>query len=286
MSELFNLGDLVNPAGDPNAVAYIDLRDPDHPREYTHGDVNTQAKAVARNLTKRSFPKGASIGILSWNRADAKIALVFVDESHREQVRDSIPVINFDSTGSDGFAANLDFGEFETHRPETDEIAEILYTSGSTGRPKGVPLSHNGQLWMMQLNGTQFRSDQVRNIVAQPLFHMAGLFAPKRAILGHSLLVILPGFHARQYIETAAKYKITSIGGVPTLLARIIKEVDLLDGLDMSSIKQIGLGSAPLTLSLLEKISAAFPQAAINHGYGSTESKRRRCCFDCRWRSC
>lgn len=131
---------------------------------------------------------------------------------------------------------------------------------------------HNGQIWTMRLPQRLGGNAESRFLIAQRLFHMAGLFAPKGAVLLHGKLAILPGFEPRQYIETASRYRVTSIGGVPTLLARIIKEVDLLQTLDLSSIKTIVLGSAPLTAALHQKIQAAFPHAYLAHGYGSTEA--------------
>ena len=111
-----------------------------------------------------------------------------------------------------------------------------------------------------------------RYIVVQPMFHMAGLGAPKRVIRQHASLVILNQFKPRQFLEVLSRYRITQIQAVPTLLAKLIKETDLLESLDLSALGQISLGSAPLTQALLDKIKAAFPQARTSHGYGSTEA--------------
>lgn len=306
MTTPFNLGDLHDRTRDPTKIAYHDLRAPDAIRDYSHGEVDELTRGVARHLVRLGLPKGTRIGILAWNRAeyafayfgitragyvavpintkvpdetvhyvvaDADVKLVFVDRDHAGQVPNGVPVIDFDDDGVNGFWSVLDRGAFETYRPaHVDEIGEILYTSGSTGKPKGVPLSHAGQIWMMLLQNRGSDEGSGRFLVAQPLFHMAGLFAPKRALLYHSELAILPGFEPRRYIETAARYGVTTIGGVPTLLARVIKETDLLASLDLTSIRSIVLGSAPLTQALFDKIQAAFPLAKINHGYGSTEA--------------
>ena len=168
--EPFNLGDLVDRTRDPHQIAYIDLHDPSLPREFTHGEIDRLAKAVARRLSR--FPVGTRIGILSDNRAeyaatyfgitragliavpinskapaeivnfvidDAAIPLLFVDHAHLPLVKSGIAVIDFDQDGPGGFAAELDPGDFETHHPGPDDIAEILYTSGSTGRPRALP---------------------------------------------------------------------------------------------------------------------------------------------------
>ena len=66
----FNLGDLLNPSGDPADLAVIDLHDPQAPRHVSHGDIYAQARAVARLLHGRGLRAGQRVGILSGNRAE------------------------------------------------------------------------------------------------------------------------------------------------------------------------------------------------------------------------
>ncbi len=56
------------------------------------------------------------------------------------------------------------------------------------------------------------------------------------------------------------------------MFAHVIKETDLLGTLDLSALKRIGLGSALITRSLLDRIQAVFPGATIGLGYGTTEA--------------
>lgn len=310
----FNLGDLQDASRDLAHLAVVDLRDPQVPRRYTHGDINAQARGVARLLLERGLLPGQRIGILSGNRAeylsaysgitragliavplnqkapadlieyvlqDAEIALVFVDAQQAHKVPARVAAIDFDDAGVDGFQTQLNPGHFDTVRPGPDDVAEILYTSGSSGRPKGVPLTHAGQLWMAQRRPESGVRSGVRSdaghgepdvaIIAQPLFHMAGLLVAKRILREHGTAVILPGFEAAQYLQVLADYGVTHIQAVPTVLARLVREHDLLASLDLSRLRAISLGSAPMTLALFDKVLATFPQAALTHGYGSTE---------------
>jgi hypothetical protein len=47
MSDLFNLGDLVDRSADSGSIALIDLGAIGRPREYSHGDLDAAAQAVA-----------------------------------------------------------------------------------------------------------------------------------------------------------------------------------------------------------------------------------------------
>ncbi|HEX9469403.1 MAG TPA: class I adenylate-forming enzyme family protein [Bradyrhizobium sp.] len=300
-----NLGDLVDRSGDLDREAVIDLADPAHPRHYTHRQIDRLANGVARHLIDRGFARGTHVAIVAFNRAeyiityfgimragciavpvniklprdtidyvidDAAIALAFVDAANRPLVRDNIPVIDFDDTGPAGFAATIEPADFVSVEAAADEVGQMLYTSGSTGRPKGVPLSHYGQLWALSTRTSGALNESDRYIIAQPLFHMNGLFAAKTIFATNASVVLLPSFETRSYIEALAKYKVTAATAVPTMWARVIKESELLGARDLSSFRRLMLGSAPMTMGLWDRIKQALPNTTISIGYGTTEA--------------
>ncbi len=301
----YNLGDLTDPAASPDAPAIIDLRAPGQPRQFTHGELRAAAGGVARSLAARQLPRGSRVAIASLNRAeyliayfgimraglvavpinikqardtveyvlhDADVTLAFVDAERHEIVAGIVDTVNFDDAGPSGFAAFSAPSDFDSVRPTADEIGQMLYTSGSTGRPKGVPLTHAGQLWALESRGPSATDEQARYLLAQPLFHMNGLFMAKRAIATHSLLVIQPGFDVDAYVDALERYRITIVTAVPTMFARIVRNPEKLAGRDFSALGRVMLGSAPMTLELLARIQQAFAHTVINHGYGTTEA--------------
>ena len=302
MTEPYNLGDLdLDPAGDPAAPALIDLRVPGAPRIVSHHELDAVADHVAAILTARGLPAGAGVAILSANRweyiaayfgimragfvavpvnvrlpADtidyvletAATAFAFVDTAHAALAGPSIPTMSFDTPGFDTQAP-----PFETVRPARGAIAQILFTSGSTGRPKGVPLTHEGQLWALaQSRRLSIGMPVHRHVVVQPLFHMNGLYLTKTVFAAHGSMVMLPAFNARTYLEAIAAWQVSAIMAVPTMVARALKETDLLERLDLSRIRQVRVGSAPVTQAFLERIRATFPEATVSNGYGTTEA--------------
>lgn len=303
-----NLGDLIDRTRDLGRPAIIDLVDPAYPRAYSHREVDDLANGVARLMRARGLPRGAHVAIVSLNRAeylaayfgimragcvavpvniklpretvdyimdDANIVLAFVDDANRALVRDGIPVIGFDDTGPAGFAAQVtqpSARPFETVKAKPNEVGQMLYTSGSTGRPKGVPLSHYGQLWALATRTSGALSESDRYIIAQPLFHMNGLFSAKTIFATNASVVLLPAFESRAYVEAIAKYRVNAAGAVPTMWARVLKETDLLSRLDFSAFRRLMLGSAPMTMGLWDRIKAAFPGVTMTIGYGTTEA--------------
>jgi len=306
MTQPVNLGDLLDRSRPPGATALIDCLDWERPREYSHGEIDRLAQAAARGLLARGLRRGDAVGILAGNRAEFLIAyfgtmraglvsvpvnhkfsretiefvlrdsgakLVFCDRERRARLPAGIPLVDFDSTGGDGFEALLDDDAFTAVHPEPRETAMVLYTSGSTGRPKGVPLSHDGHLWAVRSRVSAGKNlDRERFLVAAPLFHMNALGTSKVALAAHAAMVLQPQFDTRRYIEAIGRFHVTFLTSVPTMLALALREADLLARTDLSSVRAVRMGSAPTTQQLIDAIKKVFPGAAVSYIYGTTEA--------------
>ena len=305
MSDLFNLGDLVDPSADPEAIALIDLGAPQGPREYRHDDLNNAAQAVARGLMARGYKRGDRLAILAANSAefliaylgamragmvsipinhkfpvetiafilaDADCKLVFTDAARREMIPDGPEIVVFREDGPSGFDALLDPGAFETVRPGPEEVAMFLYTSGSTGRPKGVPLTHAGHLWVVEMRIKRRPDPDHRMLVAAPLYHMNGLAICKVAMAAHLTIVLMPQFDAVEYIRAIGAHGVTWLTSVAAMMAMVVREEQALADTDLSSVRIVRMGSAPVSNKLVADIREYFPNAEIANGYGTTEA--------------
>jgi acyl-coenzyme A synthetase/AMP-(fatty) acid ligase len=56
------------------------------------------------------------------------------------------------------------------------------------------------------------------------------------------------------------------------MFALIARERDLLASLDLSSVRLVTIGSAPLTDALIARVQDIFPGAVVQNGYGTTEA--------------
>ena len=298
---LFNLGDLVDRACDPQAPALVDCRTWEQPLRLTHGEMDGLAKSVANALARRGFSQGDRVGILSANRAeflaayfgimragfvavpinhkfpaatvafvleDAAVRLVFCDRERRALLPPGVPTVDFDADWEDFLAPP----GFDTVRPAPGAIAMILYTSGSTGRPKGVPLDHVGHLWTIRSKLAPGPFDGHRLIIAAPMFHMNGLGTSKFVFAAHLSAVLLPQFDARRYVEAIGRFGVTWLTSVPTMLALVVRETVVLAGADLSSVRTVRMGSAPVTGGLLDDLARVFPGVWVVNAYGTTEA--------------
>ena len=301
-----NLGDIFQPEAAAEKLALIDCRDWAAPIEISYGDLDAQADACARGLLAKGFEPGDAIAILSSNRAefitafmgilragmtavpanfkfpaetlkfifeDASVRAVIGDDRFDPAVAGDLPVFDFDDAGPDGYAALLDPGPFETADPGPDGIAMVLYTSGSTGRPKGVPLTHAGHLWAHNFRVERSPDSEFhRLLVAAPLYHMNALCVSLFAFGIGATIVLLPEFTAERYVHAIERFKCTWITSVPTMLAMCFSDPELTANADLTSVKVVRMGSAPVSPKLWGRVQTAFPEASIMNGYGTTEA--------------
>jgi long-chain acyl-CoA synthetase len=304
MAAFQNLGDLIRRDCDLNKVAIVDLGGEKVPREFTYARLDVMAMGVARALVARGLKRGDRVAILSANRteylaayygimragfvavpvnyrfprktihfilADCGAKLVFCDAKRRADCPE-LPVVIFGGEGKESFDSFLDPGEFKTIVPAQNEPAMFLYTSGSTGTPKGVVLSHQSHIWVVKTRLEGQDLSQQRYLVAAPLYHMNALALSKLACAAHATIVLLPQFTARAYVEAIGRYHVTWLTAVPPMIAMMLRETDVLASNDLSSVKSLRMGSAPVSASLMAGIRRTLPQAAVTNAYGTTEA--------------
>ncbi|MCS0505076.1 class I adenylate-forming enzyme family protein [Ancylobacter mangrovi] len=301
-----NLGCLGSAFRDKGHLAIIDLHDPQNPREIDYPTFHAACDAVARGLVRRGFRPGDRVGVLCSNRTefleafygsmragvipvmmgillppdtlawileDSAIKLVFCEAGLREKLPAGTPVVVVDSDGADGLDAFKDPGPFEPFVPDHDAVAFQPYTSGSTGRPKGVLLSHRAHSWVA---GTISRdrdfSPADRMIVAAPLYHKHAMNSIKCVLFGGATVVLMRKFEARPYIEAINRYHTTVVSGVPTILAMMLQQRDLLAGRDYGFVRLATMGGAPASDELIDQVAELFPNAKINLIFGITET--------------
>ena len=292
-----NLGDLVDKAFDRERTLVVDSRPGGS--SWSGGRIHDRAGWVAGALLARGLRRGDRVALLAANRAEYLVAtlgimragLVAVPVNIRlpratveHVLRDSGSRLAFCDEESEYLPPDIDgltldevgrlppAGEFPAVRPEPDEVAMILYTSGSSGPPKGVPLTHRGHRWVIEKRrqpGVDYRAERI--LVAAPLYHMNALALAQFALAVGATIVLLPRFEPASYIDAIERHRCTLITSVPTMLALVCRQSERLAATDLSSVRSIRMGSAPVTPELLARLRDAFPGARVQIGYGTTE---------------
>src|SRR5262249_54987632 len=156
----------------------------------------------------------------------------------------------FGSETPESFDKFIDRGDFQAIVPAKDEPAMFLYTSGSTGRPKGVVLSHQSHIWVVETRLAP-GLERERYLIAAPLYHMNALALAKLACAAHATIILLPQFVARDYVAAIGQQRPTWLTAVPPMIAMMLRETDLLARTDLSSVKSLRMGSAPVSAALM-----------------------------------
>jgi len=153
-----------------------------------------------------------------------------------------------------------------------EDITILMYTAGTTGRPKGVPLTHNGFVSYV-LDNVEPASPEIeeKNLLTVPLYHVAGIQAVLAAVYGGRTLVMMRQFEVTEWMKTVQKEKATRAMLVPTMLKRIIDD-PAFSTYDLTSLKVITYGAAPMPVEVIKKAIEVMPWAKFINAFGQTET--------------
>jgi acyl-CoA synthetase (AMP-forming)/AMP-acid ligase II len=166
------------------------------------------------------------------------------------------------------------FGEPLSEQVAVDPAEHIVvlpYSSGTTGFPKGVMLTHRNLVAnLAQTAGHLDLSEQDVCYAVLPFFHIYGMQILMNYALSQGVTVVsVPRFDMVQMLELCQKHRITRLYLVPPIVLALAKH-PIVDKYDLSSVKQIFSGAAPLggelAASAADRIGCSVAQ-----GYGMTE---------------
>ena len=164
--------------------------------------------------------------------------------------------------------------DHELHFPaSTDaDTSLLLFTSGTTGAPKAVMLTHNSFSSYM-LSSVEPADPEVeeRNLLSLPMYHVAGIQSALAAIYGGRTLLLARQFEARQWMELVQREKAHRAGMVPTMLKQVLDHPNFPD-YDLSSLRVISYGAAPMPLEVIRKAIEALPRIHFINAFGQTET--------------
>jgi acyl-CoA synthetase (AMP-forming)/AMP-acid ligase II len=157
-----------------------------------------------------------------------------------------------------------------------DTVLALVHTSGTTGRAKAIPLRH-GALMMSVADFAIEIGDQVagsRHLQILPLFHLGGFGQCLQAILTAGTVHIHTAFNPAAVIDAIEADRIEFFTAGPSLIDMLVAEIRRREGAgaDLSSLREIAYGTAPITPSSLTAAVAAFG-CRFRQIYGNTESQ-------------
>jgi acyl-CoA synthetase (AMP-forming)/AMP-acid ligase II len=161
-----------------------------------------------------------------------------------------------------------------TDQAHTD-LAGIFYTSGTTGFPKGAMTTHENFLanieTCLRCLGLP-RDEQLSTLISVPLFHVTGCNSQLLVVTAVSgTSVIMPTFEVTAFLRAIEDERIGVLTTVPAIYWLALQQPDFAD-VDISSVRAVSYGGAPIAPDLVHRIQTAFPTARVGNGFGLTET--------------
>lgn len=229
---------------------------------YTPAEVAKQAKAAN---TKLIITQGLYVEKVKDFAKENDIKVMCIDESPVE--------------GYLHFAelTQADENEIPAVKINPDDVVALPYSSGTTGLPKGVMLTHRGLVTSVaqQVDGENpnlyFHKEDVILCVL-PLFHIYSLNSVFLCGLRvGAAILIMQKFEIVKLLELVEKFKVSIAPFVPPIVLAIAKSPEV-NKYDLSSIRTVMSGAAPMGKELEDAVRAKLPNAKLGQGYGMTEA--------------
>ena len=156
---------------------------------------------------------------------------------------------------------------------DPNALAALLYTSGSTGRPKGVMLSHTN-MWLGAVSVGHYLelADDDVTLAVLPLSFDYGQNQLLSTWYAGGSVVPLDYLTPRDVIKACARYGVTTLAAVPPLWVQLVEQE--WPGDAVTPMRRLTNSGGALTVELVRKLRAIFPNTKLFPMYGLTEAFR------------
>lgn len=152
------------------------------------------------------------------------------------------------------------------------DVLTLCWTSGTEARAKAVPRNHNEWLVVgrsvVESGGL---NPGAQLLIPFPFVNMAGMSTSLMAwlLVAGGLRHHHP-FDLSIFVEQLRSHPTDYTVAAPAVIAMLLKEPQLLDGVDLSRLRVIGSGGAPVAEWLVQQLAERFGIELVNH-FGSNE---------------
>ncbi|MCU1613526.1 MAG: AMP-dependent synthetase and ligase [Frankiales bacterium] len=155
---------------------------------------------------------------------------------------------------------------------DDEATAVLLFTSGTTSKPKKVILRHSNLVsYVLQTVDFASAEEDDAILVSVPPYHVAGVGTVLTNLYAGRRMTYLPNFAAAEWLDTVRSERITNAMLVPTMLVRIVEELEGKPS-GITHLRSLAYGGARMPGHVLEAALIAFPDTGFVNAYGLTET--------------
>jgi long-chain acyl-CoA synthetase len=254
----------------------------------SYGELLERASRVAGGLRAAGIGRGDRAAIrlpngIDWVLAFFAIQLlgaVAVPVNTRFTEEEASYVVK-DSGAEYVFRAGAELPDGEPTMVEdlsSEDLSAIFYTSGTTGFPKGAMTSHgnfmtNSENAFRCLFADRSEGPDISTLVSVPLFHVTGCNSQLIPVLevGGRVEILSGPLDFEGFFEAIGAHGVNQLVSVPAIYHALIRQPKFGE-LDVSGVRWVSYGGAPIAESLVARIQEAFPYARVGNGFGLTET--------------
>ncbi len=269
---------------DGAAVAIVEVGG----RSLTYGELWDGAARVAGGLRDAGIARGDRVANRLGNSADwvlaffgAQLLGAVVVPVNTRFTDDEVAYVVQDSGAAFTFTPGEPLPDGEPTAVEDlapDDLAAIFYTSGTTGFPKGAMTSHanfttNNENCFRVLDTPRAELAGLSTLVSVPLFHVTGCNSQLLPMLewGGRVELLSGPLDFDGFFAAIGEHGVNQLVSVPAIYHAVTRHPKFAE-LDVSGVRWVSYGGAPIAESLVQTIQQAFPNARVGNGFGLTET--------------
>jgi long-chain acyl-CoA synthetase len=254
----------------------------------SYGELWERAARVAGGLRRVGIDRGDRVAIRLGNGIDwvlaffgAQLLGAVVVPVNTRFTEDEVAYVVKDSGAAFTFAPGTEMPDGEPTVVEDlvpDDLSAIFYTSGTTGFPKGAMTSHanfiaNAENCFRCMLMDRSEGPELSSLVSVPLFHVTGCNSQLIPTLerGGRVEILSSALDMEGFFEAVGTHGISHLASVPAIYHAVIRHPKFAE-LDVSEVRWVSYGGAPIAESLVYRIQEAFPNARVGNGFGLTET--------------
>jgi acyl-CoA synthetase (AMP-forming)/AMP-acid ligase II len=269
---------------DPSATAVLEVGGP----SISYGELWDRSSRVAGGLRGEGVQRGDRVAIRLPNGIDwvlaffgAQLAGAVVVPVNIRFTEGEVAYVIDDSGAKFTFMPGAGLPDGDALAEEElgrDDLAAIFYTSGTTGFPKGAMTSHgnfttNSENCLRCLDTNRSEGPEISTLISVPLFHVTGCNSQLIPVLelGGRVEILASALDIDGFFAAVADDRVNQLVSVPAIYHAVMRHPRFSE-LDVSDVRWISYGGAPIAESLVQAIKQAFPNARVGNGFGLTET--------------